>query len=92
MDLVLWSGELAPTLCIMSCAVHHCPCVFYTVPRCGTCGGCHCLRVSADTPLTALHRASVPPSQDYDLIWLCVCVCVYALPTFVFHGLMTLLR
>ena len=26
-----------------------CPCVSDTVARCGTCGGCHCVWVSADT-------------------------------------------
>ena len=60
-DLVLWSSGSALTLCLMSRTVHHCACVSDTVAHCGTCGGCHCLRVSADTPLTALHRASVPP-------------------------------
>ena len=58
--LVLWSVGLAPTSGIMSGTVHHCPCVSDTVTRSRTCGGCHCLRVHADTPLTAFHRALVP--------------------------------
>ena len=41
--------------------VHRCPGVSDTVARCGTCGGCHCVRGSADTPPPALRRASVPP-------------------------------
>ena len=56
----------------MSQTVHRCPCVFDTVARCGTCGGCHCLRVSADTPLTALRRAPSAPGQDHELTWLCM--------------------
>ena len=44
----------------MSRTAHHCPCVSHTVAHCGSCGGCHCVQASADTPLTALRRASVP--------------------------------
>ena len=60
-DLVLRSSGSAPTSCIMSRAVRRCPCVSDTVARCGTCSSCRCLRVSADTPLTALRRAPAPP-------------------------------
>ena len=73
-DLVLWSGGSAPTSCIMSQTVHHCPCVSDTVARCGTCSGCHCSRVNADTPLTALRRDPTAPSQDHELTWLCMCM------------------
>ena len=58
-DRVVWSGGSALTSCTMSRTVHHCPFVSNPVARCVTCG-CHCLRVSADTALTALGRASVP--------------------------------
>ena len=37
---------------------------------------CHCLRVSADTPLTARRRAHSAPGQYHEMSW-CVCVCVY---------------
>ena len=57
-DLVLWSCGWALTLYIISRTVHHCPCASDTVAHCGTCSGCRCLRVSADTPQTALRRAS----------------------------------
>ena len=65
-DPVLWSRGSALTLCITSRTVHRRPCVSDTVARCGTCGGCHCVRVSADTPPTALRRASVPARQDHE--------------------------
>ena len=32
----------------------------HTVAGCGTCSDCHCLQMSADTPMTALRRATVP--------------------------------
>ena len=35
------------------------------------CNGCDSW-VSADTPLTALRRAPVPPGQAHELTWLCV--------------------
>ena len=73
-DLVLWSGGSALTSCIMSRTVHRCPCVSDTVARCGTCAGCHCVRVSA--PLTALRRAPGAPGQSPESTWLCMHVCM----------------
>ena len=48
----------ALTLCIMCRTVHYCLCVSDTQACCVTCSGCHCLRVSADTP------------QDHKFEWL----------------------
>ena len=76
-DPVLWSSGSALTLCIMSWTVHHCPRVSDTVAHRGTCGGCHCLCTSADTPLTALRRASVPPVRTMNEHG-CVCLCACA--------------
>ena len=42
-----------------------------TVARCGTCGGCHCRRVSADTPLTAWRRPPSAPGQAHTLTQFC---------------------
>ena len=50
-------GLVARPLCRASCLGL---CTTTTVARCRTCGGCHWWRMSADTPLTALCRASVP--------------------------------
>ena len=60
-DLVKWSSGSALTLCIMSRTVHRRLCASAAVARCGTCSDCHCLRVSADTPLTALRGARHAP-------------------------------
>ena len=65
-NLILWSGGSALTLCIMPRTVHHCTCVSDTVARCGTCSGCHCRRVPADTRLTAYHMASAPLARTMD--------------------------
>ena len=56
-DPVLWSGASAPPSCIMSRTVHRRPC------------GCHCVRVSADAPPTALRGAPTAPGQDHELTW-----------------------
>ena len=53
-NLVLWSSGSALTLCSMSRNMYHCPCVFDTVAHCGTCSGCHRVRMSVDTPLTTV--------------------------------------
>ena len=37
----------------------------------------NCVWVSTDTPLTALCRPPTAPGQDFELAWLCVCVCVF---------------
>ena len=77
-DLVLWSSGSALTSCIMSRTVHHRLCASAAAARCGTCGDCHCLRVSADTPLTALRGARHAPRSGpwNDMVCVCVCVCV----------------
>ena len=75
-DQVLWSSGSALTSCIMSRTVHHCPCVSNTVAHCGTCSGCHCWRVSAHSPLTALRRASVPrvrTMNSHGCVGMCAC-------------------
>ena len=56
---VTFPPALVPTLCVMSRTVHHRPCVSDTVALCGACGGCRCVRVSAEPPPTALRRAGV---------------------------------
>ena len=76
------SSGSAPTSCLMSRTVHHCPCVSDTVARCGTCSGYHCWRASADSPLTALCRASVPPWSGPCIgmvVWVGGCACAWGM-------------
>ena len=77
---VMSSGKPHQAQCLQTwccgLTVHHCTRVSDAVARVGTCGGCHCLRVSADTPPTALRRASSAPSQGHKLTWF-VCACVH---------------
>ena len=76
-DLVLWSSGSALTLCIMSRTVHRRLCASAAAARCGTCSACHCLRVSADTPLTALRGARHAPRSGpwNDMVWVRVREC-----------------
>ena len=74
-DLVLWSSGSALTSCIMSRTVHRSLCASAAAARCGTCSNCHCLRVSADTPLTALCGARHAPRSGPWNDMVCVCVC-----------------
>ena len=73
-DLVLWSSGSALTSCIMSGTVHRRLCASAAAARCGTCSDCHCLRVSADTPLTALRGARHAPRSGPWNDMVCVCV------------------
>ena len=75
-DLVLWSSGSALTSCIMSGTVHRRLCALAAAARCGTCSDCHCLQVSADTPLTALRGARHAPRSGPWNDMVCVCVCV----------------
>ena len=75
-DLVLWSSGSALTSCIMSRSVHCRLCASAAAARCGTCSDRHCLRVSADTPLTALRGARHAPRSGPWNDMVCVCVCV----------------
>ena len=72
-DLVLWSSGSALTSCIMSRTVHRRLCASAAAARCGTCSDCHCLRVSADTPLTALRGARHAPRSGPWNDMVCVC-------------------
>ena len=73
-DLVLWSSGSALTSCIMSRTVHRRLCASAAAARCGTCSDCHCLRVSTDTPLTALRGARHAPRSGPWNDMVCVCV------------------
>ena len=64
----------ALTSCIMSRTVHRRLCASAAAARCGTCSDCHCLRVSADTPLTALRGARHAPRSGPWNDMVCVCV------------------
>ena len=73
-DLVLWSSGSALTSCIMSRIVHRRLCASAAAARCGTCSDRHCLRVSADTALTALRGACHAPRSGPWNDMVCVCV------------------
>ena len=69
--LVLWSGGAAPTLCIMSRTVHHCPCV--CLRHRGTLRDLWWLPLLAgERRLTALRRAPSAPGQAHEVTCLCM--------------------